>query len=110
MAQIYISVKSKKMLITPYDLQDKPLSTTQHKEINPVNKNKVYNEYSTKFRSAIYAFVLFILLSHKASYKILDIILKILTNRLDAIDNDENPTLVGTIVMAAFIALVIFLF
>lgn len=95
------------MLVTPYDLMNK---TPQKDLQKPKDTNKVYNEYSTKFRSAIYAAILFILLSHRVSYKILDIILKMFTSRLEAIDEEENPVLMGTIIMAGLIGLIIFLF
>jgi hypothetical protein len=95
------------MLVTPYDIMNKPVEKELTK---PKETRKVYNEYSTKFRSAIYGAILFILLSHRVSYKILDIILKLFTSRLDAVDEDENPILVGTIIMAGVIGLIIFLF
>lgn len=97
------------MLVTPYDMMNKP-SINQKEFDKPKEKHTVYNEYSTKFRSAIYAAILFILLSHKVSYKILDIILKMFTSRMEAIDEDENPVLMGTIILAGFIGLVVFLF
>lgn len=95
-------------LTTPYDVQNKPLQ--EIKPSNSVNKKKVDFQYGNKFRSAVYAAVLFILLSQKVSYKILDLILKVFSHRIDVIDDDDNPQFIGTIIMAFVIGMIIFLF
>lgn len=92
--------------VTPMDLQDKPVP--EYRPYRP--KKKVNNEYSTKFKSAVYAAVLFILFSHKVAYKILDVILKLFSNRIEVIDDDEVPQLLGTLILAALIGFIIFIF
>lgn len=99
-------------MVTPYDLQDKavlPANMKKEEKIDYTPK-KVQNEYSTKFKAAIYAAILFILLSQNVSYKILDLIVKLFTQRLDVIDEDNNPQIIGTIILALIIGLIIFLF
>lgn len=88
-------------LTTPYDVQNKPLQ---------VKKKNIDFQYGNKFRSAVYAAVFFILLSQKVSYKILDLILKVFSHRIDVIDDDDNPQFIGTIIMAFVIGMIIFLF
>lgn len=100
------------MLITPYDVQDKSLQDL--KNVGPVTnsvkqKNKDF-QYGNKFRSGLYAAILFILLSQRVAYKILDLIVKVFSNRVDVIDDDDNPQFIGTIIMALLIGIVIFLF
>jgi hypothetical protein len=66
-------------------------------------------QYVSKFKSALYASVLFILLSHKVAYKVLDLILKVFTNSIEVIDDNENPQILGSIFMALIVGLVVFL-
>ena len=54
------------MLVTPYDMMNN--QPILQKDINTPEQHKVYNEYSTKFKSAIYAAILFILLSKFLSF------------------------------------------
>jgi uncharacterized membrane protein (DUF106 family) len=94
------------MLVTPYDLQDKPVvQDTGYQKKSTAQSF----QYGNKFRSAVYAALLFILLSQKVSYKILDLLIKVFSNRVDMIDEDDNPHFIGTIVMAVLIGLIIFL-
>jgi hypothetical protein len=67
-------------------------------------------QYVNKFKSALYVFILFIILSHKVAYKVLDIILKVFTNNIEVIDNNENPMILGTIIMSFILAFIIFIF
>lgn len=67
-------------------------------------------QYVNKFKSALYAFILFIILSHKVAYKILDLIIKVFTNNIDVIDENDNPIMLGTIIMAFLVAIIIFIF
>lgn len=90
--------------MTPLDLQDRPV-----KKQEPVAKMAEF-QYINKFKSAAYAFVLFILLSHKVAYKILDLIIKVFTNSVEVIDEMENPMMLGTLVMAVIMSLIIFIF
>lgn len=67
-------------------------------------------QYKNKFKSAVYVFVLFILLSNKVSYRILDIIVKVFSNSIDVIDENENPVFLGYFIMAFLMALIVFVF
>lgn len=87
-------------VLTPVE-QPKPLYQEPKKE---------QFQYINKFKSAIYASILFILLSHKVAYKVLDLIIKVFTNNLDVIDDNDNPLILGTLIFAAIIALIIFIF
>lgn len=75
----------------------------------PVKVNDNF-QYMNKFKSAVYASVLFIILSHKVSYKVLDLILKVFINNIEIIDENENPQILGTLIFAVLIALIIFIF
>jgi hypothetical protein len=104
------------MLVTPYDVQDKPplqgFKQNNGGSIGSANvktKNSDF-QYRNKFRSGIYATVLFILLSQKVSYKILDLVIKVFYNRIDIIDSDDTPQFIGTIIMALLVGIIIFLF
>jgi hypothetical protein len=72
-------------------------------------KKKTQQVYDSKFRSAVYAFFLFIILSNQVSYKILDLIVKVFVNNITIIE-DDNPHFIGTIIMATVIAIVILIF
>ena len=50
------------------------------------------------------------MLSHTVSYKILDLIIKVFSNSIDIIDENENPLILGTIIMAFLTAIIIFIF
>lgn len=67
-------------------------------------------QYMHKLRSAVCAFILFIVLSNKVAYKVLDLIAKVFSNNLHIIDDQENPQFMGTFIMAVIIAFVIFVF
>jgi hypothetical protein len=66
-------------------------------------------QYVNKFKSALYASILFVLLSHKVAYKVLDLIIKVFVSSIDVIDENENPQILGTIIMALVIGFVIFI-
>ncbi len=91
--------------MTPLELQTKPLKPIE-KKVDDIGGF----QYVNKFKSAIYAFILFILLSHKVAYKILDLIIKVFTNNVEVIDENENPLLLGTFIMATLMAIIIFIF
>lgn len=67
-------------------------------------------EYKNKFKSAIYVFILFIILSNKVAYKILDLIIKVFSNKIEIIDECETPLFLGILIMAFLFAIIIFLF
>jgi hypothetical protein len=66
--------------------------------------------YTNKFKSAVYAFILFILLSHKISYKITNIIFSIFTSRNDIINENGDPLPLGIFINAFVLAILIFIF
>lgn len=66
--------------------------------------------YSRKIKLAVIASVLFLLLSNKVAYKILDIILNVFTNNVKVIDDNECPQIIGIMIMSLIIGIVIFIF
>ena len=89
-------------VLAPIEMQEQPL---QKKSVE-----KQEFQYVNKFKSAIYTFVLFIILSHKVAYKVLDLIIKVFTHNIEVIDENDNPMILGTLIMAVLFALIIFLF
>lgn len=74
------------------------------------DKRSFYSDYIAKFRSAVYAFVLFLLLSSSPAYKILDIVLKLFTNNIEIIDEEcMEPSILGRIIMGALLAIGVFI-
>lgn len=67
-------------------------------------------QYKNKFKTALIGFILFIILSHNVSYKILDLIIKLFTNRNDIIDENMNPLPLGIFINAVIIAFILFIF
>ena len=86
-------------------LPEKKVKTTV-----PIVKDHQSFQYTNKIKSALYAFILFIILSHKVAYKVLDLILKVFTSKIEIINDEENPQLLGTLIMAFIVGLVIFVF
>lgn len=77
---------------------------------NDNDKNKFNNNipFFKKLKIAIYCFILFIILSNKNSYKILDIIIKIFRENSDDIINDSGkPQLLGIIIMGLIFSIFI---
>lgn len=76
------------------------------------NKDEDINkfQYINKFKSALYAFLLFIILSNKVAYKILDIIVNVFTNNTEILDSAENPTLLASFINGLIVFVIIFLF
>ena len=74
------------------------------------DKKSFYSGYIEKFKSAVYAFVLFLLLSSSSAYKILDIILKLGLNNIEILDDEcSEPALLGRIIMAGLVGIFIFI-
>lgn len=89
------------MLVTPYDqLVDSAKKPTEELKQKKSSTNNT-------FRTAIYVFFLFIILSNPVSYKILDIIVKSFFNNIEVIDEDENPVFIGTLIMAVLMTIII---
>jgi len=89
------------MLITPMDLQDKPIQR------KPKNNLEDF-QYSSKLRSAFIAFFLFMIFSNNVSYKILELIMSTFSNV--NITNDGCPNFLGIFIMASIVGVIIFIF
>ena len=66
--------------------------------------------YVVKFKTAIYSFVLFILLSNKIAFNVLDTIFTSLFNRIEILNDKNEITPLATFIMAIFFGLCIFIF
>ena len=69
-----------------------------------------FSIYITKLKTAIYAFVLFLILSSTSAYRILDIILKLITPNIEIIDEDcGEPALLGRVIMGSMMSIILFI-
>jgi hypothetical protein len=74
------------------------------------NEKSSYSIYITKFKTSLYTFVLFLLLSSTSAYRILDIILKLITPNIDIIDEDcGEPALLGRVIMGTILSIILFI-
>lgn len=86
---------------------------TINKEINENREEKkVYFQYKLKLRTAIIGFLLFLLLSSINAYKILNIIFKSIFNikNTEILDEKNEPSLLGKIIMGIIIFIILFIF
>jgi hypothetical protein len=74
------------------------------------NDEMVKFSYANKFKTAVYGFFLFLILSHKVSYKILNMVINLFTNRADIINDDEEPLPLGLFINASILAIILFIF
>tara|TARA_B110000003_G_scaffold67358_1_gene68282 strand:- start:1925 stop:2221 length:297 start_codon:yes stop_codon:yes gene_type:complete len=86
----------------------KKLEKESRKEIKEDNKNNI--TYIYKFKIAIYCFILFVLLSNKNTYKILDIIIKIFRRDTNDIINENGEPLIFGICISGLIFSILILF
>ena len=78
---------------------------------NEKKENKIPFLYVLKIKTAIYGFVLYILLSSITSFKVLNLIFKNIFNNSVELLNDKNePSFLARIIMAFIIAIVLFTF
>jgi len=71
---------------------------------------KTYNSYICKFKTAFYSSILFIIFSLPVTYKILDMLAKLLSNNIDIISGDcEEPQPLGRIIMGIFVGIILFI-
>ena len=83
-----------------------PPERIQFKEEN----KSLYDYYICKFKTAIYASILFVFLSLPIAYKILDMICKLISNNIDLIDNESEDILpLGRLIMAIIVGIFIFI-
>jgi hypothetical protein len=75
-------------------------------------EKKVYFQYKLKLRTAVIGFVLFLLLSSTNAYKILNIIFKSIFNikNTEILDEKNEPSLLGKIIMGIIIFIILFIF
>lgn len=78
-------------------------------EIQKKMKEMPAFSYTAKFKTAVYAFILFIVLSHKVFYKIINIIYGIFTSRNDIINHDGDPMPLGVFINALIMGIVLFI-
>jgi Ni,Fe-hydrogenase I cytochrome b subunit len=78
---------------------------------NEKKENKIPFLYALKIKTAIYGFVLYTLLSSITSFKVLNLIFKNIFNNSVELLNDKNElSFLGRIIMAVIIAFVLFTF
>ena len=79
--------------------------------INEKKENKIPFLYDLKIKTAIYGFVLYLLLSSITSFKVLNLIFKNIFNNSVELLNDKNElSFLGRIIMASIIAIGLFTF
>jgi|UniRef100_A0A6C0LGA2 hypothetical protein len=72
------------------------------------NKKKLPDfEYKMKLKTAIYGFVLYLLLSSNTAFKLLGLLFN---NSLQLLNDKNEPSILAKIIMASFIAFVLFFF
>lgn len=73
-------------------------------------EKNVYEVYISKFKTAIYGMLLFIVLSLPSAYKILDIIGKLISNNIEIVDSEYGePMPLGRAVMGLLVGILLFL-
>lgn len=74
------------------------------------NEKSSYSIYISRFKTSIYAFVLFLVLSSTSAYRILDIILKLVTPNIEIIDDEcDEPALLGRVIMGTIMSIILFI-
>lgn len=88
------------------NLNPKLIEKKNNKKKDTNNNN--YTPFIKKIKIAIYCFILFIILSNKNSYKILDIIIKTFReDSNDIINESGKPQLLGIIIMGIIFSILI---
>jgi hypothetical protein len=79
--------------------------------IQPYEQNKgFFDIYICKFKTAVYAVVLFVILSLPIAYKILDMLAKLISNNIDIIDYEcEEALPLGRLIMSIIFGIFIFI-
>jgi len=89
--------------MTPINFQDVPKRQKEERSVESF-------QYVNKFRSALLAAVLFVVLSQQLSYKVLDVIFSSVSNNQHIIDEDNNISFIGILIMSCLMALIVFIF
>lgn len=66
--------------------------------------------YSLKLRTALLGFILYLLLSGRTAFRILNIIISSIVNNVEIINEQKEVTLLARIIMAIIIAIILFIF
>jgi len=83
-----------------------PPERIQYKE----ESKSLYDFYICKFKTAIYASILFVFLSLPIAYKILEMVCKLISNNIDLIDNESDEVLpLGRLIMSIIVGIIIFI-
>jgi hypothetical protein len=86
-----------------------PATIQQQQPIEDDSK-KNFNNYICKFKTAFYSSILFIMFSLPITYKILDMLAKLLSKNIDIINGDcEEPQPLGRIIMGIFVGIILFI-
>jgi|LakMenE18May11ns_1017448.scaffolds.fasta_scaffold9936074_5 hypothetical protein len=65
--------------------------------------------YGLKLRTAIIGAVLYLILSTKVSFKIMNLLFSVLINNFEVINEKNEPTFIAKLIMASIIAIILFL-
>jgi hypothetical protein len=76
---------------------------------NKATYDNVIDSYTGKFKTSVYVFVLFVLLSHQVAYKVLDMVVKIFINNIEITNEYGEPMPLGVLIMGAIVSLITFI-
>jgi hypothetical protein len=76
---------------------------------NKANYDNIVDNYTNKFKTAIYVFILFVLLSHQVAYKVLDMIVKVFTNNIEITNEYGEPMPLGILIMGSIVSFMTFI-
>lgn len=66
--------------------------------------------YTLKLRTALIGFVLYLILSGKTAFRVLNLIISSIVNNVEIINEQKEVTLLARIMMAFIIAIILFIF
>lgn len=66
--------------------------------------------YGLKLRTALIGFILYLLLSGKTAFRILNIIVSSIVNNIEIINEQKEATLLARLIMAIIIGIILFIF
>jgi len=66
--------------------------------------------YTLKLRTALIGFLLYLLLSGKTAFRILNIIISSIVNNIEIINEQKEATLLARLIMSFIIAIILFIF
>ena len=87
-----------------------PINSNFIQNTNEEKQKNNYDIYIYKFKTAFYGFFLFIILSLPVSYKIIDMIAKLISNNIELYDlNIDEPSSLGRVIMGLIFFILIFI-